>query len=1048
MKRAGLLYMILFFFCQAETFLHAQPFLPEKMSIRHIGSAEGLLFSPVHCFLQDDKGFIWMGGKALQRFDGYRFKNYFDGSEHLLVQALCQDRQRHFWAATDKGLYRYNTATDQFELFQDSIRVDGKTLLLNTTCISEDGGGRLWVAGSRFYASLNKAGNRVEDVSEEIGYPKTGDGGFISKDFDGNIWFRFPAPFGIVRYNWKTRSMTSHTNNPLHEQVFDINTGNVSVLPDKNGNIWYTQGFDERILYRYNTGAQQLFHYQLRYPPYLNKDLPAIPGNMITDLQGKLWVQMEEGTGIACYNNRTDSFEYLFSDNNSKNGLHDTYTIANASGGLFEDRQGNFWQGGSEVNFFAPYKQIFQPFRLSDQVALAGVAPKAPVYNTSSNGYIIMPDGKLYISFYGDGLWRLNEDLRPEKKIQFPPTASPLIWHIAAVNEHTILVGDQFKNKWLYNISTEKIIPANINVNGFINTSYRSSDSALWLGLWPGGLLKLNTSALTAQEMNNVFPANGQNNSVLSIAAIKKDEIWLGTKSGLYLFNTRLEKTTGQYFTSMKDGPCQVFHVNPFGNDTLLLSTSKGLIIFSSETKQGKLLGIKEGLPDYQCYSTAVEKNRHYIWINTASKGLCRLQLPSLHITTFLSNDGTATQNGDVTNFIMRNGLFLFSDVNGFTLVNAQLAHSVITTKKPVITDISINGISQNAVYTNNNNQVLRLAPGENTIRISFSTLDFYNCQSQGYAVWLAGADTGWVSIGMRSQVEYRNLSPGKYRLLLKCITDDVSDPGSATSFSFIIRPPFWKRWWFTALSACLLLSVIYLLYRIRIRNIRKEETIKATYNRRIIESEVKALRAQMNPHFIFNSLNAINRYILKNEKKEASEYLSKFSKLVRLILDNSRQARIPLARELDAVELYLALEKLRFQNNFSHEIRVDENISADSVFIPPMIIQPIVENAIWHGLLPKGAGSHLRISMLTDQQYLICTVEDNGIGRENSARMKQGQVMEKSSVGLSTTEQRLQLINSGRNMVKPITITDLYNASGEAAGTRVTLYIPYFNKP
>jgi LytS/YehU family sensor histidine kinase len=210
---------------------------------------------------------------------------------------------------------------------------------------------------------------------------------------------------------------------------------------------------------------------------------------------------------------------------------------------------------------------------------------------------------------------------------------------------------------------------------------------------------------------------------------------------------------------------------------------------------------------------------------------------------------------------------------------------------------------------------------------------------------------------------------------------------------------------------------------------------------------EIKALRSQMNPHFIFNSLNAINRYILKNEKEAASVYLTKFAKLIRLILDHSRQPKVPLSQELTALDLYLQLESLRFQNNFEYVVTLENDMNPQSLFIPPMIIQPIVENAIWHGLLPKGANCSLKIDFGVKGSNLICIIEDNGIGRSKAEEIQQQQMLRKSSVGMSTTIQRLKLLTEENNEDASITVEDLYDKFGNASGTKVKLLIPFTYK-
>ncbi len=224
----------------------------------------------------------------------------------------------------------------------------------------------------------------------------------------------------------------------------------------------------------------------------------------------------------------------------------------------------------------------------------------------------------------------------------------------------------------------------------------------------------------------------------------------------------------------------------------------------------------------------------------------------------------------------------------------------------------------------------------------------------------------------------------------------------------------------------------------------REAERILLTTKQKMADVEMQALRAQMNPHFIFNCLNSINRYIVKSDQATASLYLTRFAKLIRLILDNSNSKNITLSNELEALKLYIEMEALRFDKKFSYSITVDQNISTDSLELPPLIIQPYVENAIWHGLLHKEAGGHLGIHIsLLNESMLVCEIEDNGVGREKAMEMKSKSATSRKSLGMKLTEDRLALLNKHAELNASIEIIDLVMETGEAGGTKVIIKIP-----
>ena len=208
-------------------------------------------------------------------------------------------------------------------------------------------------------------------------------------------------------------------------------------------------------------------------------------------------------------------------------------------------------------------------------------------------------------------------------------------------------------------------------------------------------------------------------------------------------------------------------------------------------------------------------------------------------------------------------------------------------------------------------------------------------------------------------------------------------------------------------------------------------------------ELEMQALRAQMNPHFIFNSLNAINRFILQSNKQEASQYLTKFSKLVRSILQNSMTSSIDLEREIESLQLYLELEALRFNNKFSFNIAVAPNVDITMVKVPPLLIQPFAENAIWHGLMQKNEAGHLDIKVVQEERHLILRVTDDGVGRQKAAEIKSKSATRHKSLGLKITEDRIAMLGASTMTESSITINDLVHPDGSAAGTEVNIKIP-----
>ncbi|HYV94239.1 MAG TPA: tetratricopeptide repeat protein [Chitinophagales bacterium] len=217
----------------------------------------------------------------------------------------------------------------------------------------------------------------------------------------------------------------------------------------------------------------------------------------------------------------------------------------------------------------------------------------------------------------------------------------------------------------------------------------------------------------------------------------------------------------------------------------------------------------------------------------------------------------------------------------------------------------------------------------------------------------------------------------------------------------------------------------------------------KSDFEKQIQDVEMKALRAQMNPHFIFNALDNINAFVEANDKASASDYLIKFARLIRLILENSRQQEVLLEKDVETLRLYLDLEALRFSNKFEYKLNISSDIDEENTLIPPMILQPFVENAILHGLQPKEEKGTLEIFLRKENDQLVCIVEDNGVGRSRSVEINTKKAHKSESLGMKITKERLDILSRLRRVKTGINIVDLFDEKNFAAGTRVEVLLP-----
>ncbi|MBK8953227.1 MAG: histidine kinase [Chitinophagaceae bacterium] len=448
------------------------------------------------------------------------------------------------------------------------------------------------------------------------------------------------------------------------------------------------------------------------------------------------------------------------------------------------------------------------------------------------------------------------------------------------------------------------------------------------------------------------------------------------------------------------------------------------------------------GLPSDFCIKVKSSYTDSSLWISNGS-GLLRFDPGQKKVMSIITMQNGLTQHGHGYAFnIFPDNILAHLFYGNLNIIDLDAYQQNMFT--PAVQFNSVKVLDKEKIYgLDTTKAILYTKYYENFIQFEFASLAYNNGNQGQYAYILEGADKNWIHSGQKNTVSYSGLQPGNYYFRVKAANNDgIWGPESV--IKIIIQPPFYTTWWFISMTVLSFISAIYFWNRLRIQQARKEEKLTAAFQQQIAETEMKALRAQMNPHFIFNSLNSIQKYILKNEHFEASQYLTKFSRLIRLILDQSHQNTITLGSELDLLKLYVEMESLRFDNKFEYSFEIDPFISTDTVEIPSMLIQPYVENAIWHGILHKEEKGKLTLRFIKkDENKLLVTIEDNGVGRQKAAELKSKQILKKKSYGMQITENRIAAINRIQNIHAAALVTDLKDETGTATGTRVDLNIP-----
>lgn len=486
---------------------------------------------------------------------------------------------------------------------------------------------------------------------------------------------------------------------------------------------------------------------------------------------------------------------------------------------------------------------------------------------------------------------------------------------------------------------------------------------------------------------------------------VNKNTLWIGTSYGLVKLNkTDFDSPKVVYTHSDGLPDNNVLNIIPSPSDELWLSTSKGLTLMDKQQQTFKNFSLADGM---------------------------------------LSN-----QFKNYSGLKLNNGTIWFGGNNGITVIPPKSIKSIETIPKVIFTDIKIDDVVPDYIAcelskAENINEISRLqyTYKENTLSFNFLATDYSDPFSTSLSYMLEGFDKKWVHInkGETGFARYGNLPSGNYVFKIKGTnSDDEEERSILRSMEIIITPPLWERTWFRILAGTILTLIIIFFILRRIKVVQEKAQLKT----RIVENKMSALAAQMSPHFIFNSLQSINRFILKQNRQQASEYLGRFSLLIRMMLENSRNSEHSIEEEVEFLQLYMKVEKQRFKTPFDSSITIDKKIGKSVTYIPTMILQPFIENAIWHGISHKSGEGKITVDIDKQNDLLKCTIEDDGVGR---AKAKELSVSKShKSRALEIMEERLALLFPEQKHLCKIVYIDLEDANtNEPCGTRVIISLP-----
>ncbi|HEY1038391.1 MAG TPA: two-component regulator propeller domain-containing protein [Bacteroidia bacterium] len=997
-----LLLQILFFngFCQ-------------QFNFRNYSVKDGVAQSQVYSLLQDSRGYLWMGtrGGGITRFDGLNFKTLTikDGLVNNYVFCIKEDRNKNLWIGTNNGLSKYNGVRFQ------NIQPSGDSSQVWIQDIDFDEKDRKWLATNVGILLLDDKG--ITNITELLQEKKSVINALLVAK-DKSTWYGNAE--GLFRINEKNGK---YSVMKYGKTAGFMNNSITSIKQDAKGNLWIGTYGDGAYVY----DGSKFFRIDLGLELYKQTIL-----DIYFDNHDNVWLATLS-SGIAEYNTIAKTFTWL----SEKEGLSNNHVRS-----IIQDKNGNYWfgtSGGGVCNYFGKqfthYDKssglggnfIYSIFRDSRQRLWIGTSDKGTsIFDSSKftnyssqNGFADVKvkaihednNGIIYLGTDGQGVFTYDgtafnafEGLTKKHIRGIVKDKNGNMWFATA---GTGLFKLDVKENKLKNFTTKDGL-----LHDRLTCLWYDKQGRIWYGTENNGL------GLIANEVpqkKSITTKDGlKSNSIRSITEDRNGYLWLGT-AGYGVACFPLYQGDTKIYT--------VDHTNGL--------TSSNIYLLVADMNSNIFIGTETGLDLLQ-----FDKERKLKEIKHFSRGEGFTGIETCQNSVYKDKDGT----------------IWFGTINGLSRYNP--ANQVKNESEPITTISDVKLFYKSIATTEFKNfagdwntiTALNLPYDQNHLSFNFSGINFSNPEAVKYQWKLEGFDPAWSPVSKENNIVYSNINPGTYTFMVKACNEDGVWNREPTIIKIHISAPFWKRWWFIALVVIILIGLLVLLFKWRENRIRasaKEKQRKLQLEKDVVELEQKALRLQMNPHFIFNALNSIQSQIGTDNEQTARYYLAKFSRLMRQILDNSRNTAITLEEEVNTLENYLLIEKFCNGDRFDYSIVVDPSIEQDFVKIPPMILQPFVENAIKHGLkFIDGKRGVITVEFREKENILECSVTDNGIGRKRSEELnKTSKETYHKSTALLVTQERLDILQTDKE-IKSLEIIDLYNEKGNAEGTKVMVRI------
>jgi len=959
--------------------------------IKHYGVNQGLPSSETYFVTQDSKGYLWIATDAgVVKYDGYQFKTYTtaDGLPDNTVFKIHEDKYGRVWFSSYSGRFAYyshNTDSVYSIKANEKLTSIVKTLPIDFVFDSKD----------TLYVSVDRKGYiKIYPPNYEI---------VKSYQYITNCFYLKQIEKNIFLYgkNYLHELPTSPTIPLVFDNLNDLSLRHIdsSTQIKSYGGATSLANLNNKIIVSTGINLFEIKNNQFHRFKRTNSKFDTI-SSVITvniDYQNRLWLNTL-GKGV-----------YLNSLNGEKTDL--SFLSGMSVTSTFQDNAKGLWFSTLEDGLFYIPTLEFKFYNKEN-----GVSADKIFALTKQNNTLIC----LASDYQFNDIDLNNFSITHRKNID-----NSSFWNIKSFENIYVVCGSP---AYIVESSKKTTIPIyfkNKESKQFLRMKdVENFDTENLLGCEYGSLFLINKKTGLATCLVDNLP------TIFSICKVGND-IYLGTKTGVYKYTKKKLMFLGDSLPLLKSRIDDILYVN---NQLFIATKGNGVLLYDGSNAIARYTE-REGLASNMAKFLTTDSDSN-VWVGT-NRGISRLKkIDRNHYKVNTINLSEGLISSEINQLLVHDSLLFFATNKGLGQLNIKQAFNEGVVIPTYIEDLSINSVKYNY------DTLLFLNHHQNFVQISYKGI---NVKSEGrilYKYRLEGLDSSW-TYTKNTFVQFTTLPPGNYKFIVYALNAEGQTSSSPAQINFKINSPFWQTWWFYVILLSFVFLLTYLIYKKRVQFIKKQEQEKTEINKRISESELKALRAQMNPHFMFNAINSIQNFVLKNDSKSAQKYLTKFARLIRSVLENSKHELVWLNKEVEALELYVELEALRASFSFDYEFILEDNLSAENLFIPPMIIQPYIENAILHGIIPLSERrGMLSVKFSKEGTVLTCIIDDNGIGRKKAKEIRERKQLSHQSMGMSVTQDRIDILNQqNHNLLTKVVVIDKEIDNG-SLGTTVEITI------